>query len=87
MLHDRLAVVRERGYATDEEESFLGLSCVAAPIRDATGATVAAISVSGTTTEFAATDYAPAVLAAASTVSHRLGYGVRSAVAEVASGE
>lgn len=87
MLHDRLAVVRERGYATDDEESFLGLSCVAAPIRDATGTTVAAISVSGTTTEFAATDYAPAVLAAASAVSHRLGYGVRSAAAEVTSSE
>ncbi|MHB8648545.1 MAG: IclR family transcriptional regulator [Thermomicrobiales bacterium] len=77
-LHDRLAVVRERGYATDDEESFPGLTCVAAPIRDATGATVAAISVSGTTAEFEATDYAPAVLAAASTVSHRLGYGVRA---------
>lgn len=77
-LHNSLAVVRERGYATDDEESFLGLSCVAAPIRDATGATVAALSVSGTTAEFEAKDYAPAVLAAASTVSHRLGYGVRS---------
>lgn len=87
MLQDRLAVVRERGYAMDEEESFLGLSCVAAPIRDATGATVAAVSVSGTTTEFEVTDYAPAVLAAAAAVSHRLGYGVRSAVAEAASGE
>jgi DNA-binding IclR family transcriptional regulator len=75
-LQDRLAVVRERGYATDEEESFLGLSCIAAPVRDATGATVGAVSVSGTTTEFAETDYAPAVLAAASTVAHRLGYGV-----------
>ncbi len=79
-LHDRLAVVREHGYATDDEESFLGLTCIAAPIRDATGTTVAALSVSGTTTEFEATDYAPAVLAAASTVSHRLGFGVRSPV-------
>ncbi len=77
MLHDRLAVVRERGYARDEEESFPGLSCVAAPIRDATGATVAAISVSGTTAEFAATDYAPAVLAAAAAVAQKLGFGVR----------
>lgn len=78
VLHDRLAVVRERGYAADDEESFPGLSCVAAPIRDATGATVAAVSVSGATAEFEATDYAPAVLAAAAAASHRLGYGVRS---------
>ena len=78
MLHDRLAVIREHGYAADDEESFPGLSCIAAPIRDATGATVAAISVSGATAEFAATDYAPAVLAAAAAASHKLGYGVHS---------
>ena len=41
-------------------------------------ATVAAVSVSGTTAEFAATDYAPAVLTAAAAISIRLGYGVRA---------
>lgn len=76
-LRDRLAVARERGYATDDEESSPGLSCVAAPIRDDTGATVAALSVSGATAEFAATDYAPAVMNAARAVSLRLGYGVQ----------
>src|SRR5947209_5312341 len=78
MLQDRLAVVRERGYAADDEESFPGLSCVAAPIRDATGATVAAISVSGTTTEFEANDYVPMIWEAAITIALKLGYGVHA---------
>ena len=78
VLEDRLAVVRERGYATDEEESFLGLSCVAAPIRDATGRTVAAVSVSGATAEFAANDYVPMIQEAATTIALTLGYGVHA---------
>lgn len=87
MLQDRLAVVRERGYAMDDEESFPGLSCIAAPVRDATGATVAALSVSGATAEFETNAYATAVLAAATAASIRLGFGVHSATAEVTRAE
>jgi len=87
-LRDRLTIVRERGYATDDDESFVGLTCIAAPIRDVTGTTVAALSVSGTTMEFAANDYAPAVIIAAAAVSLRLGFGVRAeATEEVTSNE
>lgn len=39
-----LAEVRERGYATDVEERNLGRACLAAPVRDVTGRTVAAVS-------------------------------------------
>lgn len=39
--------VRERGYSTEREELALGRGCVAAPIRDQSGAVVAAISISG----------------------------------------
>jgi DNA-binding IclR family transcriptional regulator len=41
-----LAAIRPRGYATDDGESTVGLCCVAAPVRDATGRAVAAISIS-----------------------------------------
>jgi DNA-binding IclR family transcriptional regulator len=39
-----LVEVRERGYATDLEERNLGRACLAAPVRDVTGRTVAAVS-------------------------------------------
>ncbi|MEV0797551.1 MULTISPECIES: IclR family transcriptional regulator [unclassified Kribbella] len=42
-----LREVRERGYATELEELAFGRACLAAPIRDRTGAIVAALSVSG----------------------------------------
>ena len=41
-----LAGVRERGFAYDSEETVPGGQCLGAPIRDASGAVVAAISVS-----------------------------------------
>lgn len=47
ILRNELAVVRDRGFALDCEEHFMGLHCVAAPVFDATGEAVAAISVSG----------------------------------------
>lgn len=46
-LAEELARIRARGYAIDNEEIELGLKCVAAPIRDATGRVVAAVSISG----------------------------------------
>lgn len=46
-LKDHLAVVRSRGYAVDDEEGERGIRCVAAPIRNGAGLTVAAVSISG----------------------------------------
>jgi IclR family acetate operon transcriptional repressor len=48
-LEDTLAEVRALGYALDDEEYAAGLRCAAAPILDATGRVLAAISISGPT--------------------------------------
>jgi len=46
-LRAHLEAVRQQGCAYDDEERELGLRCVAAPIRDHTGAVVAAVSIAG----------------------------------------
>lgn len=46
-LWEELAHTRARGYATDREEIEEGLACVAAPIRDYRGETIAAVSMAG----------------------------------------
>jgi IclR family acetate operon transcriptional repressor len=46
-LFERLAEIRERGYAIDDEERLEGLRCVAAPILSTEGRVLGAVSVSG----------------------------------------
>lgn len=46
-LLDELGRVRQEGVAVNIEENIDGVICVAAPIRDQTGETIAALSVSG----------------------------------------
>lgn len=46
-LFDRLAEIRDRGYALDDEENIEGLCCVAMPVTDADGAVLGAVSLSG----------------------------------------
>jgi IclR family acetate operon transcriptional repressor len=46
-LRIQLEQVRTAGYALDDEEHAVGLRCIAAPIFDETGETIAAISASG----------------------------------------
>lgn len=76
-LAAELAHVRQAGYALANNELEVGLSAAAAPIRNVRGDIVASISVSGPS--FRLTDermdaVIPSVLAAASEVSHRLGW-------------
>lgn len=48
-LRKEIDKVREQGYAVDNEEHIEGVRCIAAPIRDAFGRVIAAVSVAGPT--------------------------------------
>jgi DNA-binding IclR family transcriptional regulator len=50
-LKEELARAREIGYCVDDEEDEIGYRCIGAPIFDETGQVIAALSVSGTTTQ------------------------------------
>ena len=65
MLVGELERVRERGFAKEHEESTVGIACVAAPVFDAAGVAVAAVSVTGRTHKVDSSRLAPAVRAAA----------------------
>jgi IclR family transcriptional regulator, acetate operon repressor len=46
-MNAELRMVRERGYAMDDAEREEGVRCIAAPIFDAKGSVIAAVSISG----------------------------------------
>ena len=69
--------MRQRGCAIEDEESELGMVCVAAPIRDDSGAVVASLGIAGPATRLSRKSIAgvmPHVIATADQVSARLGY-------------
>jgi IclR family transcriptional regulator, acetate operon repressor len=77
MSESVLETVRARGYALAVGELEPGLAAMAAPVRDAGGETVAALSISGpdhrlTTTRI--TELAPVLVAGADGLSARLGF-------------
>lgn len=75
-LRDELAVVRARGYATDDEESEPGMRCIAAPVRDDSGNVTAAVGIAGPVqrlTKKMLLSHAPALLNAVAAISQRLG--------------
>jgi len=53
-LKENLALTLKMGYALDDEEEELGIRCLGAPIFDSQGRVVAAVSVSGTTSQIEA---------------------------------
>ena len=68
--------IRRRGWSIDNQERYLGMRCIAAPIFDAAGVPIAGLSVSGPAARFtdamiAATG--PGVRASADAVTERLG--------------
>jgi IclR family transcriptional regulator, KDG regulon repressor len=78
-LRAHLAQVREQGYAFDEEESVVGLRCIAAPIFDDRNRIAAAISASGPAAEFSDAsipELLRAIRKTAAVISERLGNNV-----------
>lgn len=73
--------VRLQGYAVDEVENEEGVRCVAAPVRDHTGAVVGGLSVSAPAYRFSSNDIqtlAPQVVRITRELSTRLGYESRA---------
>lgn len=79
-LLEHLHGVAAQGWALDLEESSAGVACAGAPVIDASGRTVAALSVSGPAfrldRDALEGRVAPAVVAAASALSRQLGAGL-----------
>jgi len=76
-LERELELVRERGYAVDNEEAIDGLRCVAAPVFDRHGQVVAAFSVAGPATRISRAripEIARLVREASWQISYRLGF-------------
>ena len=75
-LRSHLAVVRDQGYAENRHESQIGVVSIAAPIRDASGTTIAAMSVAGPAERIDADHdrIVQNVMALALSTSRRLGY-------------
>lgn len=76
-LHRELAEVHERGYAVAVDELEEGLSAIAAPVYDAHGDLIAALSVSGTTYRLDADTLASTagpLLDAAAEISEAMGW-------------
>ncbi|MCW2882363.1 MAG: Transcriptional regulator, IclR family [Sphaerisporangium sp.] len=72
-----LDVVRDQGFAIDDEENEEGVRCVGLPIMNASGQPVAAFSVSAPANRFSIDDchrLAPSALAMAAEISRRIGY-------------
>mgnify|MGYP000312536627 CR=1 FL=1 len=50
-LHEELETIRERGYAIDDEENYVGLRCVSAPVKN-DDTVLGAISITGPSSRF-----------------------------------
>lgn len=76
-IMEDLTGVRERGFATDDEEYVIGCRCIAMPVRDASGRVIAAMSVSVPTPRYdeeVAAHIATSLEGAVARLSRRLGY-------------
>jgi IclR family KDG regulon transcriptional repressor len=80
-LKAHLKLVKEQGYADDDEERGIGIRCIAAPIFDYTGSAVAGLSIAGPIfhmTDEDLVDYRQRLLQAAAQLSRELGYSAAS---------
>jgi IclR family transcriptional regulator, acetate operon repressor len=84
-----LEQIRRRGYAVDDEEAVMGARCVSAPILNASGEAIAAISVSGPVTRVSpgqVAALADAVTSAARNISADMGFSPRKTSSRRAEG-
>jgi DNA-binding IclR family transcriptional regulator len=73
-----LAMVRAQGFAIDDEESEIGMRCIAAPIHDETGHVAAAVGIAGPIQRLPKRrllSFGPALRKATEEISLRLGGG------------
>lgn len=76
-LLETLSEVQQRDYATDDEESETGLRAIASPVRNHTGAVIAAVGLAAPVQRMnkkVMQTCVPSVIATATAVSARLGY-------------
>ena len=76
-LYKILEDVRQQGFAIDDEESDVGMRGLAAPIRDSSGAVIAAVGLAGPVQRLNKKNlrsFVPLVIASAQAISARLGY-------------
>lgn len=77
MLRSELGRIKEQGFAFDDEEKSIGMRCVAAPVFNSFGETVAGISISGPSARLTLDRIAvvsDVVIAQASVLSQSLGF-------------
>ena len=76
-IEKELLFVRRQGYAVDNEEREVGVRCIAAPVFNASGDVVGAVSVSGPSARVSPqrdTEFSQYVLATAAAISNRMGF-------------
>jgi len=79
-FRQELLKIRKQGFAVDDEEAVMGARCVSAPVLDAEGLPIAAISVSGPVTRVTpnqVSGLAGAIRSAARAISVELGFSPR----------
>ncbi|HWP27837.1 MAG TPA: IclR family transcriptional regulator [Xanthobacteraceae bacterium] len=79
-LRHTLDVIRQRGCAVEDEESEVGMRCVAAPVRNDSGDVIAAIGLGGPVSRLskkALAGFVPHVIGTAAAISAKLGYRAR----------
>ena len=77
LLKQEFDLIRDRGYSISEGERVEGVSCVAAPIFDASNKIIGAITISGPTTRFSAKkiqEYGQLLIQATGKISQAMGY-------------
>lgn len=76
-FNKNLEIIKNQGYAMDEQENEIGIRCIASVVRDYRGKVCAAISISGSIISFKEEDidkFSKLIIEYASKISKELGY-------------